>query len=129
MDEYKWISDRWVGDLFLCGNATNSDRRSSNWNHLPMRAFAHKTVAIANNRKRKSKGLFEFGGDFMRATGIVRRIDELGRVVIPKEIRRTLRIREGDHYHTTFTERFQRIDAITKLAKAFGTVNRGENLL
>ena len=31
----------------------------------------------------------------MRATGIVRRIDELGRVVIPKEIRRTLRIREG----------------------------------
>jgi AbrB family transcriptional regulator (stage V sporulation protein T) len=32
----------------------------------------------------------------VRATGIVRRIDELGRVVIPKEIRRTLRIREGD---------------------------------
>ncbi|MBQ8150487.1 MAG: stage V sporulation protein T, partial [Clostridia bacterium] len=32
----------------------------------------------------------------MRATGIVRRIDELGRVVIPKESRRTLRIREGD---------------------------------
>ncbi|HBQ65211.1 MAG TPA: stage V sporulation protein T [Clostridiales bacterium] len=32
----------------------------------------------------------------MKATGIVRRIDELGRVVIPKEIRRTLRIREGD---------------------------------
>ena len=39
----------------------------------------------------------------MRATGIVRRIDELGRVVIPKEIRRTLRIREGDPSHTTFT--------------------------
>ena len=36
-------------------------------------------------------------GDFdMKATGIVRRIDDLGRVVIPKEIRRTLRIREGD---------------------------------
>ena len=32
----------------------------------------------------------------MKATGIVRRIDELGRVVVPKEIRRTLRIREGD---------------------------------
>src|SRR6185369_10293563 len=32
----------------------------------------------------------------MKATGIVRRIDDLGRVVIPKEIRRTLRIREGD---------------------------------
>ena len=32
----------------------------------------------------------------MKATGIVRRIDELGRIVIPKEIRRTMRIREGD---------------------------------
>lgn len=34
--------------------------------------------------------------NIMKATGIVRRIDELGRIVIPKEIRRTLRIREGD---------------------------------
>ena len=44
----------------------------------------------------------------MRATGIVRRIDELGRVVIPKEIRRTLRIREGDPSLMTLTawERF-----------------------
>ena len=32
----------------------------------------------------------------MKATGVVRRIDDLGRVVIPKEIRRTMRIREGD---------------------------------
>ncbi len=32
----------------------------------------------------------------MKATGIVRRIDDLGRVVIPKEIRRVLRIREGE---------------------------------
>ena len=32
----------------------------------------------------------------MKATGIVRRFDDLGRVVIPKEIRRTMRIREGD---------------------------------
>ena len=32
----------------------------------------------------------------MKATGIVRRIDDLGRVVIPKEIRRTMRIQEGD---------------------------------
>ena len=37
----------------------------------------------------------------MKATGIVRRIDDLGRVVIPKEIRRTLRIREGDPDLTT----------------------------
>ena len=40
---------------------------------------------------------FEIKGDlYMKATGIVRRIDDLGRVVIPKEIRRTMRIREGD---------------------------------
>ena len=39
----------------------------------------------------------------MKATGIVRRIDDLGRVVIPKEIRRTLRIREGDPSQTTWT--------------------------
>ena len=35
--------------------------------------------------------------------GIVRRIDDLGRVVIPKEIRRTMRIREGDPSYTTLT--------------------------
>jgi len=34
----------------------------------------------------------------MKATGIIRRIDDLGRIVIPKEIRRTLRIREGDPF-------------------------------
>ena len=34
--------------------------------------------------------------EWMKATGIVRRIDDLGRIVIPKEIRRTMRIREGD---------------------------------
>ena len=40
----------------------------------------------------------------MKATGIVRRIDDLGRVVIPKEIRRTMRIREGDPLLTTLTD-------------------------
>ena len=39
----------------------------------------------------------------MKATGIVRRIDDLGRVVIPKEIRRTMRIREGDPLLITLT--------------------------
>ena len=43
-------------------------------------------------------------GNALKATGIVRRIDELGRVVIPKEIRRTLRIREGDPLEI-FTDR------------------------
>ena len=39
----------------------------------------------------------------MKATGIVRRIDDLGRVVIPKEIRRTMHIREGDPLDTSLT--------------------------
>lgn len=43
-----------------------------------------------------AKTFFSKGGRNLKATGIVRRIDDLGRVVIPKEIRRTLRIREGD---------------------------------
>lgn len=41
----------------------------------------------------------------MKATGIVRRIDDLGRVVIPKEIRRTLRIRVGEALLTTLTQK------------------------
>ena len=40
----------------------------------------------------------------MKATGIVRRIDDLGRVVIPKEIRRTMRIREGAPSLKTLTQ-------------------------
>ena len=51
----------------------------------------------------------------MKATGIVRRIDDLGRVVIPKEIRRTMRIREGDPSLTTLTVFEQFFLSITKL--------------
>lgn len=40
----------------------------------------------------------------MKATGIVRRMDDLGRIVIPKEIRRTMRIREGDPLEIYITE-------------------------
>ena len=56
----------------------------------------------------------------MKATGIVRRIDDLGRVVIPKEIRRTLRIREGDPLLITLTpmEKFQ--IAVDKLTSRLG---------
>ena len=39
----------------------------------------------------------------MKATGIVRCVDDLGRIVIPEEIRRTLKIREGDPAQTTLT--------------------------
>lgn len=54
---------------------------------------------------------------YMKATGIVRRIDDLGRVVIPKEIRRTMRIREGDPSLTTLTPFDKFIYAMTKLAE------------
>ena len=53
----------------------------------------------------------------MKATGIVRRIDDLGRVVIPKEIRRTMRIREGDPLHTTLTQIDRFVYAMLNLAK------------
>ena len=53
----------------------------------------------------------------MKATGIVRRIDDLGRVVIPKEIRRTLRIREGDPLQTALTQWERFCFAMDDLAK------------
>ena len=53
----------------------------------------------------------------MKATGIVRRIDDLGRVVIPKEIRRTMRIREGDLLQTTLTQSENYISAMLNLEK------------
>ena len=53
----------------------------------------------------------------MKATGIVRRIDDLGRVVIPKEIRRTMRIREGDLGRTTLTRSENYISAMLDLEK------------
>ena len=56
----------------------------------------------------------------MKATGIVRRIDDLGRVVIPKEIRRTLRIREGDQSLTTLTNWQKFCFAMLDLAKRAG---------
>lgn len=56
----------------------------------------------------------------MKATGIVRRIDDLGRVVIPKEIRRTMKIREGDPSLTTL-KKWQRFSfAMLDLAKRMG---------
>ena len=54
--------------------------------------------------KRRSYIFKTLEEDCMKATGIVRRIDDLGRVVVPKEIRRTLRIREGDPLEI-FTDR------------------------
>ena len=56
----------------------------------------------------------------MRATGIVRRIDELGRVVIPKEIRRTLRIREGDPSLMSLTDEMKFCFSVLDLGKRGG---------
>ena len=56
----------------------------------------------------------------MKATGIVRRIDELGRVVIPKGIRRTLRIREGDPSQITLARWERFCAAMDDLAKRQG---------
>ena len=53
----------------------------------------------------------------MRATGIVRRIDDLGRVVIPKEIRRTMRIREGDPLLKSLTPDFDFCKAMDAIGK------------
>ena len=59
----------------------------------------------------------------MKATGIVRRIDDLGRVVIPKEIRRTLRIREGDPSQITLKKWQKYSFAMLDLAKRMGLVH------
>ena len=56
----------------------------------------------------------------MKATGIVRRIDDLGRVVIPKEIRRTMRIREGDPSLITLTWMEKFVRELDNLANRLG---------
>ncbi len=56
----------------------------------------------------------------MKATGIVRRIDDLGRVVIPKEIRRTMRIREGDPLQMTLTKHQFFVLGMLNLSKRLG---------
>ena len=61
----------------------------------------------------------------MKATGIVRRIDDLGRVVIPKEIRRTMRIREGDPLLTTLTPMERTWNALLQLAEGAGALECG----
>ena len=56
----------------------------------------------------------------MKATGIVRRVDDLGRIVIPKEIRRTLRIRERDPTLTSLTPVARFLYAIMDISKRIG---------
>ena len=56
----------------------------------------------------------------MKATGIVRRIDDLGRVVIPKEIRRTMRIREGDPLLKSLEDEILFCESVLQVAKRVG---------
>ena len=53
----------------------------------------------------------------MKATGSVRRIDDLGRIVIPKEIRRTMRIRESDPSLITLTHDFRLYNALRSVGE------------
>ena len=55
----------------------------------------------------------------MKATGIVRRIDDLGRVVIPKEIRRTMRIKEGEPSFITLTLEEKFVIAVHSILKRY----------
>ena len=68
------------------------------------RIFRYKRGVDADNTPIDSSHQSKERFEDMKATGIVRRIDDLGRVVIPKEIRRTMRIREGDPLEI-FTDR------------------------
>ncbi len=56
----------------------------------------------------------------MKATGIVRRIDDLGRVVIPKEIRRTMRIREGDPLLISLEDEMSFCESVLQVAERVG---------
>ena len=65
----------------------------------------------------------------MRATGIVRRIDSLGRIVIPKEIRRTMQIREGDSLEIyvesggdIILKKYSTIDELGKYAQSYANI-------
>ena len=88
----------------------------------------NKWFFMVNNSFNKRKNQ-HFGGIYMKATGIVRRIDDLGRVVIPKEIRRTMRIREGDplEIYTTnegevVLKKYSQIGELTNFASQYAEV-------
>ena len=79
-------------------------------------SLPHNSPFLANN----STGRKKQGEKIMKATGIVRRVDDLGRIVIPKEIRRTLRIREGDPSQISLTPSEKFCFGMLDLAKRQG---------
>ena len=72
----------------------------------------YKNPFFCNNKSRHNLK----GGKKLKATGVVRRIDDLGRIVIPKEIRKTLRIKEGDPLETTLEQLRIIADSLKMLA-------------
>ena len=76
----------------------------------------NKNFLFWQNKNRHKKRAKIKGGKVLKATGVVRRIDDLGRVVIPKEIRKTLRIKEGDPLETTLEQLRIIADSLKMLA-------------
>ncbi len=92
--------------------------RKNSFHWFCFKKLQYKTPLFTDTRNviKINKGVFTY----MKATGIVRRIDDLGRVVIPKEIRRTMRIREGDPSHnslTAFDKFYQAIHSVIERYK------------
>lgn len=82
---------------------------------------ADNTPVVSSRKSNKSAhSALQWRNYAMKATGIVRRIDDLGRVVIPKEIRRTMRIREGDPSWITLTRDLAFCIGIESAAKRYG---------
>ena len=85
------------------GKNDNTDSRFCFFQNKPI-LYLYKTPFAYKKYSCTAKVKYKRSLLYMKATGIVRRIDDLGRVVIPKEIRRTMRIREGDPLEI-FTDR------------------------
>ena len=74
----------------------------------------YKKSLFCHNKSRLKN--YDKEGNILKATGVVRRIDDLGRIVIPKEIRKTLRIKEGDPLETTLEQLRIIADSLKMLA-------------
>ena len=103
--EGKWIlrKDFWIKFTLATNNILEAE-------------FLYGSVLCFSVKSRLSKEIY-----YMKATGIVRRIDDLGRVVIPKEIRRTMRIREGDPTLTMLTPLDRFCFAMMEMSKKLGS--------
>ena len=94
----------------VCDKLTQRFLQFCGWMGYIIRPFLQTIPMETHNKERKE----------MKATGIVRRVDDLGRIVIPKEIRRTLRIREGTPLLKTLTVWDQYLRAMEILQKRLG---------